>query len=362
MTQADLKATLKKHEAFWAREPGTGPLLNMASLEGRSLYAPLQGVSIPLADGTILSTQGEAITPDMINPRLILDAEEFPAREKSNGADGPLTVDDLLVTRAPFGKIPWVEAILGCPVVPRLDTGSIYSAPFLGGPELHDTIQSPDQSPWLDLLKEYTRALVEDSGGSYQVGQCLQRGPTDLTSAVLGHTKMCLALYDSPNELKALAERCTETFITVAKAQQSQVPELEGGFSNPFGVWSPGSVVRTQCDVASSISAAQYEEFFFLYDTEICKNFDYSVVHLHSGYLHHMDVFLKERYPTAVQVSLDTGSTPYTVHDLIPVFARVLESKPLFVQGDMKREELDELLSELPSSGLYVSPRQMFDD
>jgi hypothetical protein len=75
-----------------------------------------------------------------------------------------------------------------------------------------------------------------------------------------------------------------------------------------------------------------------------------------------MDVFLKERYPTAVQVSLDTGSTPYTVHDLIPVFARVLESKPLFVQGDMKREELDELLSELPSSGLYVSPRQMFDD
>jgi hypothetical protein len=362
MTDTGLSDTLKKHKAFWDREPGTGPLLNMASVEGRSLYAPLQGVSIPLADGTILSTQGDPLTPDMIDPTLILNAEEFPAREDSHKTDGPITVDDLFVTRAPFGKIPWVEAILGCPVVPRLDTGSIYSAPFLGAVELYDTIQSPEQSPWLDLLKAYTGALVEDSGGSYQIAQCLQRGPTDLTSAVLGHTRMCLALYDNPNELKALAEKCTETFIAVAKAQQSQVPALEGGFSNPFGVWSPGSVVRTQCDVASSISSDQYEEFFFPYDTEICKNFDYSVVHLHSGYLHHMDVFLKERYPTAVQVSLDTGSTPYTVSDLIPVFSRVLESKPLFVQGDMTREELDELLGALPSRGLYVSPRRIFDD
>ena len=64
---------------------------------------------------------------------------------------------------------------------------------------------------------------------------------------------------------------------------------------------------------------------------------------------------LKGKYPTAIQVVLDTGSTPYTVHDLIPVFARVLEEKPLIVQGSMTPRELDELLEKLPPRGLYVS-------
>jgi hypothetical protein len=98
-----------------------------------------------------------------------------------------------------------------------------------------------------------------------------------------------------------------------------------------------------------------YEEMFFPYDVQICEQFDYSVVHLHSGYLHHMDVFLKGKYPSAVQVSLDTGSTPWTVHDLIPIFARVLEVKPLFIQGVMSKAELDEMLERLPYRGLYIS-------
>jgi hypothetical protein len=105
-----------------------------------------------------------------------------------------------------------------------------------------------------------------------------------------------------------------------------------------------------------------YEELFFPYDVEICKQFDYSVVHLHSGYLHTIDVFLKDKYPSAVQVSLDTGSTPHTVRDLLPVFARVLEEKPLFIQGRMTAGELDLLLEELPARGLYVSTATLDDE
>jgi hypothetical protein len=105
-----------------------------------------------------------------------------------------------------------------------------------------------------------------------------------------------------------------------------------------------------------------YEEVFFPYDVQICRQFDYSVVHLHSGYLHTVDVFLKDKYPTAVQVSLDTGSTPFTVHDLIPIFARILEVKPLFITGHMTTGELDELLERLPPRGLMVSTATLDDE
>ncbi|HJP27762.1 MAG TPA: hypothetical protein QF694_03010, partial [Dehalococcoidia bacterium] len=59
---------------------------------------------------------------------------------------------------------------------------------------------------------------------------------------------------------------------------------------------------------------------------------------------------------TAIQVSLDTGSTPYQVRDLLPIFKRVLEVKPLIIQGDMTKDEMDLLLDELPHKGLCISP------
>ncbi len=361
MTDTGLDTLLDRHAAFWARAPADRPLLNVAPLTPESKYE-LRGLRLPLADGSVLSDEVSHLTPEMIDPGLILGVQEFPPRAPTDATDGPLIVDDLLVTRAPLGKMTWVEAVLGCAVVPKLDTGSIYSEPYLDSPDQTSRLPAPEGSPWLELLKEYTRLLVADSGGTYQVVQCLQRGPIDLVSALLGHSEMCFAIADRPAELQALTELCTETFIKVAKAQESLIPTLGGGRCTPFAVWAPGTVVRTQCDVTSSVSAKMYEELFFPYDVEICRRFDYSVVHLHSGYLHTIDVFLKDKYPSAVQVSLDTGSTPHTVRDLIPVFGRVLEEKPLLIQGRMTASELELLLEELPARGLYVSTATLDDE
>jgi|TARA_B100001971_G_C18176299_1_gene530111 hypothetical protein len=353
MSEFDLQTILKKHRGFWNRTEG--PLLNVSDAAD-SLFAPLHGISITLADGSVLSDGTDVLTADMIDPSAILDVEEYPLRTGESMNGDPLMEGDLFVTRAPIGKMVWVEAVLGCPVVPRLDTGSIYSAPFLKTASQHKEIGRPEDSPWFKLLAEYTRQLIEDSGSDYQVVQCLQRGPIDLVSAILGHSAMCIAIYDDPENLRDLAECTAEAFIKTAVIQQSQVPTLEGGYTNPFGIWSPGTVVRTQADVVSSVSAQTYRDIFFPWDKYICEQFDYSIIHLHSGYLHHVEVVLEDPYPTAVQVSLDTGSTPFQVNDLIPIFKRILEVKPLIVMGDMTRDELNKLLDNLPHNGLCISP------
>ena len=361
MAALDVNTILDKHAAFWSREPVERPLLNVSTLENDTRY-DLQGISITLAYGSELFDQDDPLTPDQIDPSTILHEGEFPLRTQPKSDNGPLIVDDLLVTRAPLGRMAWIEAILGCPIVPKLDTGSIYSAPYLTGADQVSRIPSLNGNAWYDLLLEFTRQLAEDAAGSYQVVQCLQRGPIDLMSALLGHSRMCYAIYDEPEHIKALNEKCTEVFIEVAKGQEALIPKLNGGLCTPFAVWAPGTVVRTQCDVTSSVSAKMYEDVFFPYDVEICKQFDYSIVHLHSGYLHTVDVLLEQKYPTAIQVSLDTGSTPLNVHDLIPVFLRVLEEKPLFIQGKMTQSELDELLETLPPRGLYISTSTMNEE
>ena len=353
MATYDLQAILKKHKGFWDRTEG--PLLNISEAAD-SLFSPLHGISITLSDGSVLSEGTDLLMPDMLDPSTILDIEEFPLRTKPPIKGEPMMEGDLFVTRSPIGKFVWVEAILGCDVVPRLDTGSVYSAPFLKSASQHTDIVKPEDSQWLAVLREYTRQLIEDSDGDYQVTQCLQRGPIDLASAVLGHSRMCMAIYDDPDNLQALNETTTHSFIVAAKVQQDQVPQLEGGYTNCFGIWSPGTVVRTQADVVSSVSAQTYKDVFFPWDRYICEQFDYSVIHTHSGYLHHMEVVLEEERPTAVQVSLDTGSTPHEVRDLLPIFKRVLEVKPLIIQGDMTEDEMNLLLDELPHEGLCISP------
>lgn len=76
----------------------------------------------------------------------------------------------------------------------------------------------------------------------------------------------------------------------------------------------------TQADASAPLYAFANMDFFFLYEVEVGHQFDYSTVHLHFGFQHTTDVFLETEYPTAVQVALDTGSTPVTAHDLVPTF------------------------------------------
>jgi hypothetical protein len=70
-----------------------------------------------------------------------------------------------------------------------------------------------------------------------------------------------------------------------------------------------------------------------------------------------VDTFIKTDYPSAVQVGLDTGSTPHTLHTLMPVFKKILERKPLLVTGPCTREELDEMLEGLSPEGLCLLVR-----
>jgi len=353
MADTGLSQILEKHRAFWKRGATDGPLLNTLAESAASPFT-LQAIWMPLANGSV-ARENMPLKPEMIEPRLILDFEEFPTRPAGEGETMRGVVDDLFIIRAPVWKMPWVEAILGCPVLFGAEAGSIWSRPHLDHPGQIDRIPPLEGNPWLEKLQEYTQALVQESRGEYQAAQSLMRGTIDLVAALLGHYEMCASLYDHPKELRRLTEHCADVFVKVAKAQEALIPEFHGGRCSRFGVWVPGTVVVTQADASAAVSARTYEEFFLPYEVDICKQFDFSAVHLHSGFLHTVDVFLKSEYPTAIQVALDTGSTPFTVHDLIPTFLKVLDKKPLLVMGAMTSAELEELRETLPASGLYVS-------
>ncbi|MHB1417009.1 MAG: hypothetical protein ACYC1C_17310, partial [Chloroflexota bacterium] len=165
----------------------------------------------------------------------------------------------------------------------------------------------------------------------------------------------CLATADVPDVIHQLLDETTDVFIATAKGQAELVPLFHGGHCSYFGIWAPGTVVRTQCDMSALLSPKTYAELVVPFEEKVCRPFDYSVIHLHSGFLHTVDALLEAELPTCIEIALDTGSTPVTVRDLVPVCRKILARKPLIFEGHMGAEELEYVLDNLPAAGLYVN-------
>jgi hypothetical protein len=141
-----------------------------------------------------------------------------------------------------------------------------------------------------------------------------------------------------------------------------RIPALAGGPASWFGVWAPGTVVRTQCDASAFLSPRQYERSFLQHDERICRSAEYSVIHLHSGSLHTVDAILAVPAPQAIQVSLDPPPSGPNVARLLPVFQRILKSKPLIVDGVLSADQIKMLEDTLPEDGRCIIARCEWQD
>ncbi|MCL5109298.1 MAG: hypothetical protein M1401_10610 [Chloroflexi bacterium] len=332
---------LQRHAAFWKREKVDRPLITVRP------YAPLAHRRLPLADGT--ATEGDIeLKPEMIDPELINNVEQRRA------ASGQLNLGGSFSARGAYERIPWVEAILGCPIWADSHSGSIWSEAYLEGVRAPRRFDLGPANLWFARLKAAVQSLVANDDDSYLVAHTLMRGPIDMVRALAGDVAMCLAALDDPEGTRQLLEEVTPLFIKIGQAQTELIPPYHGGYCSQFGVWAPGTVVRTQCDMSSVTSAKTYADLFLPYDERICRAFDYSVIHLHSGFLHTVDAILEHEYPMAIEIALDTGSTPVTTRDVVPVAQKILARKPLLLEGPMSAVDLAYVLANLPAAGLYV--------
>ncbi|MFP3896150.1 MAG: hypothetical protein ACLFV5_04825 [Anaerolineales bacterium] len=338
--RGDVKALFARHAAWWRGEE-----MLVASVP----YTPLGELWLPLKGGS-LASEDIRVTPEILDlDRLVGPSER----------EGDLDFyGDRVRTRAPYVRVPWVEAVLGCPIRATIQGGSMRTDSFVTDWTEWGNEEEHFHDNWFHALTTLTEMLVERSGGRYAVVQTLMRGPSDLAEAVLGPELMCFSMYDHPDRLRRFLGEVTAVFIHVLKAQLERIPPLEGGYVNPFGVWAPGTVVRTQCDASSFLSPAQYAEWFLPYDIRICEAVDYSVIHLHSGSLHTVDALLEVERPHAIQISLDPEPSGPPVESLIPVLEKILAVKPLIVDGELSSGRVEHLQKRLPHGGLYISARK----
>ncbi len=343
---SNIHEILEKHRAFWNMEAVEKPLLRVTQYRSTGFGQQPAKMRLPLADGTMASEDVFYLEPGMLSPERFAPRDERPSAV-------PAASGDVFPVLAPFTKVPWMEAILGCPIRVSLPSSSMWSEPALGSDWYKDSKTLKLNDRWREKLLEFTEFLSEKSGEAYQVSNTLMRGPSDMVDALIGERNLCMGIYDHPGEIRELMMICADVFVDAARAQLDRISPFQGGYCNLFGIWAPGSSIRTQDDASNFVSPQAYREFMLPSQEYIASKFEYSTIHLHSDSLHVVDEVINSSI-SAVQVSIDPVPYGPTVPELLPIFARMNEKKPVLIEGPMMKSEFEELLEALSPRGLYI--------
>jgi len=332
---------IERHRAFLKREPSDRPLFgcNMGLLMHEVF--PSLAKSIPAGQ----------VTPDQIRVDLFLEECErlYQSFCELN--------DDYPFVGAAFIYVPWMEAIMGCPI--RSSGTTMWAEPAVPDWETwHWEKPSLDRNPWALKLMELTKAVVEHSAGRYPVAPTLMRGPADMLSAMRGATRFALDFYDYPAAVRRAAELCTEVWLEVGKAQMALVPESSSGYiasGHGLRFWAPDKIIWLQEDAMALLSPRLFREFILPWDRRIASEFPYVAFHLHGSALWAVHDLVK--VPELDVIELNFEAAPGGVEGIFTGWKQILEQKPLVAWGPydpLPNSWLHRVWSEFPPRGLSV--------
>jgi len=311
------------HRKFWANTPG------MRMLCG------LNHVQEPLRQRVRDDNIKGAYTVDMLDVEMLLQeyVEAFSGR--------PVMDVDTFLTIGFASVIPWVEAICGCEIRALGRGASMVAEPapieqkdLLA--HMRDLLENIEDNPWYKKLKTAYTGLEKALGADYPITHTLMRGPGDTAGAILGHEKFVfMMLKPDENEgfLHELLELCTQVYLKATKMQLECGGQFHGGYCNQYGIWAPGLHGRTQEDEAAFVSPTLSKKYLLKYHIEEADAFEYSVHHMHSGYV--KNVYNWRELPgtsklKSFQVQIDPAGP--SIDDLFPTLMEINSLLPMVLE------------------------------
>ena len=314
--------------------------------------------------------------------------------------------DDFFYVGSAYWGIPWLEAILGCPVSVaeancraeacseaaekwsgRSSTGvspmrsgepedSISCAeeetphPLTSPPasawggEPGDLPEGPvfdlDDNPWLDALIRFTQDLVAFADGRFPVCPPLLRGPGDAACAMLGGTNFVTEMLDEPENMKRLLAHCGEVRIEVLRRLAGVIPDWKGTHAAggyPSKLWCRRPVAYHQEDCAALLSPNLFREFILPEARRACTATDVNFIHLHSACLYPVDILLEDRCFDVLEINIDLAGAGPAVPDLIPTLQKIQAAgMPLLLWGECSPDDWGLICRRLDPVGLSLQP------
>jgi hypothetical protein len=287
---------------------------------------------------------------DFSQPRAIegflTDCETLYAQHEACGGD-------FIWSSTPFWGIPWLEAILGCPLYANHATGSIHSeAPSdFSGPECIESFDP--KNPWVRLMDTYLSALAERSRGRWPIGTTRLRGVSDLLAALYGVEALVLRMLDEGEEILDASRRIADLLIRFGAFQMDRIPPFRRGVGSfYYHLWAPEGTLWIQEDATALLSPDLYARFIEPQVQRIVRSFPGTIMHQHSkGYVP-TDSYLGMGMH-ALELHIDEGGP--SAEELFDRHRAILARSPLIVWGRLTDADCRWLFTRLPPDGLAIA-------
>jgi len=336
----------QSHRHFWNNSPGI-----VLRTELGVYTDPLR---MRIYDENI---KGE-FTPEM------LDLEKLINDITHAYQDLPLLDGDVFRCISFASVVPWMEAIIGCHLYSLGKGASMVAKPADIEPDdlpqhLRHLLNNLDENVWFKKLSDGYQALAEILGAKFPLAHTLMRGPGDMVGALLGHENFIgrmLKPADNEDFLNELLDLSARIYIKTAKMQLERSKGFKGGYCNAYGLWAPGLNIRAQEDEAAFVSPKLYNKFLLLYHVQEVDAFNYSVFHMHSGYvrrIYNWRDFCKKSSIKALQVSVDPNGP--AVGDLMGTLLEINSEKPLVIGSPNEQQAIavEKHIGDFPGSVLH---------
>lgn len=341
--QKDYEQYKERHLSFWSMNEVKNPLIAFTVGAGLDSWSYWQYNKAAQS----LLNRGE-IKPDDINPVDFVE-DQLRYLELSEQIE-----DDVCRSAMPLASIPWMEAILGCPVYST--EAHMTCRKILDNIENFEPIPFSSENIWVKKYLEFIQTYAEEFSDKYPVAQSVLRGPADLACALLGAENAAMALITDPDSMHRLFDYLTDTIEKFLKLQLQFLPKFKDGYVlGQYELWAPEKPLRIQEDFSTLYSPQLFDEFLQPADTRIAAISNYTLIHLHSSSLYLIDNFLENSNIKTYQVTKDPGSVK--LKDMMQNLIKIQQAgRPLVLKGQFEDDEFDLMKEKLSVKGLCIQP------
>jgi len=326
---------LIRYEKWLSREPVERPMLGLLwELDIRPLPEFIEKVG-----------EGQRILPEDLKPQFFL-----PYIEKWLQRVSQLRMDIFHSFSPGFG-IPWIEAMLGCPIIAGKD--SIWPIPIMENIDESASFVIDAENPWLIVLVQLLQDMVDLSDGRFPISLPPLHSPLDILGMICGEKKLFLDLIENPVDIKRALKGLTEVYFQIHDFLFEYIPVFNGGYVTRLKMWAPDKAITPQNEYGSMISAEMYNNFALPIDRRITEYYPFHSFHLHGSAFHQVELLLTLDKLSAIQITQEHDAGGPSLENMLPVYRRVLDSKPLIiVVPDIGTAE--KCMEGLPPEGLCI--------
>ena len=267
--------------------------------------------------------------------------------------------DDFFYVGSAYWGIPWLEAILGCPI--HVGETSCWAQMCLPDPgDLTRFRIEVQDNAWLQCLLRFTQDLREFAAGRFPVCPPLLRGPGDAACALCGPEALAMGLIDGKVWVRDLLAACAEVRREAVEHLHRAIPAWHGTHAAggyPSKLWTARPVAYYQEDAAAVLNPQLFADHLLPLARQTRPLADVHFIHLHSSCLYPLAALLADDTFSVIEVNLDhPGSSP-PLAQYLPALRRIQQARrPLVLWGEINPSDWDLLRAALSPIGLSVQP------